>query len=584
MSPYAAPLAEIRFALRHLGGLGDHGDAAAPELVDAVLDEAARLAGEVIAPTNRAGDREGARLVGGVVTTPTGFKDAYAALVQGGWNGLAFPVEHGGQGLPALLAIAVQEMWHSANMALALCPLLTQAAVHLLLHHGSPAQKRLYLPKLVTGEWTGTMNLTEPQAGSDLGALRMRAVRDGERYLLTGQKIFITYGDHDLAENIVHMVLARIQGAPPGPKGISLFLAPKIMVDDAGKLLAANDVRVVSLEHKLGIHGSPTAVMAYGDGGGATGFLVGEENRGLEAMFVMMNNARLAIGVQGLAVAERAYQQARAYAATRLQGRAPDGAGPAAILKHPDIRRMLVTMKARIEAARGLTYIAADALDSGRHRNQPDRLRLGELLTPVVKAWCTDMGVEVASAALQVQGGMGYIEETGAAQHYRDARIAPIYEGTNGIQANDLVLRKLGRDGGEAARRFIGAVALIDAELAARDGPDFAAIRAGLSAARADLAAATEWMVAALRGDAASALAGAVPYLKLFGTVGGGFAMARSALAAERLRRDGADRFLDAKIGTARFYAEHILPLSAALRPAIVSGAASALAFPEEIF
>ena len=432
---YTAPVADLQFVLEELAGISEiaslpgYGDVT-PDLVRSVLDEAAKVASGVIAPLNRVGDRQGSRLDNGVVRTPDGFREAYAKFTAGGWNAVAFDPAHGGQGLPWALALAVQEMVTSACMSFSLCPLLTQGAVELLTAHGSAAQKQRYLSKLVSGEWTGTMNLTEPQAGSDVGALRTRAVRDGDHYRITGQKIFITYGEHDLAENIVHMVLARTPGAPLGVRGVSLFIVPKYRVRPDGTPGERNDLRCVSLEDKLGIHGSPTAVMAYGDNEGAVGELVGEENRGIEYMFTMMNNARLSVGVEGLAIGERAYQQARDYAKGRVQGRAGDGpdATPVPIIRHPDVRRMLMTMRAQIEAMRALVAFTAGSLDRAkRHPDAAERARhqaVVDLLTPVVKAWCTDTGCAIASTAIQVHGGLGFIEATGVAQHYRDARIA----------------------------------------------------------------------------------------------------------------------------------------------------------------
>ncbi len=455
MIPYSPPLADMRFALDELAGLPAIAqlpgcEQASADLVDAVLEEAGKLARDVLAPLNDVGDRERARLENGVVRTPTGFKEAYQKYAEGGWNALPFEPEHGGQGLPVALSTAVLEMWNSANMGFALCPLLNIGAVELLQAHGSDEQKRIYLAKMVSGEWTGTMNLTEPQAGSDVGALRTRAVKEGDHYRISGQKIFITYGDHDFTSNIVHMVLARTPDAPPGTKGISLFLAPKFLVKPDGSPGERNDIRTVSLEHKLGIHASPTCVLAFGDNAGAIGTLVGEENRGIECMFTMMNSARLNVGLQGVAIAQRAYQQARDFARQRVQGR-PIGAKTALpIIHHPDVRRMLLAMKAQIEAMRGLAYVTAGTIDRARH--EPDAAareaaqRRVDLLIPVVKAWSTDLGVEIASTGVQVHGGMGYIEETGAVQHLRDSRINPIYEGTNGIQANDLIGRKLMRE------------------------------------------------------------------------------------------------------------------------------------------
>ncbi|MBI3454119.1 MAG: acyl-CoA dehydrogenase, partial [Rhodospirillales bacterium] len=456
MSTYTAPLNELGFVLEEIAGLPriaalpgyDH---ATSDLVGQVLEEAGKVASEVLAPLNTVGDRTGSVLENGVVRTPPGFKEAYRQHVDGGWNSVPFDAEHGGQGLPWVVATAIQEMWTSANFAFNLCPLLNLGAVELLQAHGSAEQKRLFLPKMVSGEWTGTMNLTEPQAGSDVGALRTRAERADGHYKIIGQKIFITYGEHDFTDNIIHLVLARTPGAPAGSKGISLFVVPKFQVGPDGQMGPRNDLRCVSLEHKLGINASPTCVMAYGDNGGATGYLIGEENRGLEYMFTMMNSARLNVGLQGVSIAERAYQQARDFAHTRMQGydMAKRGDGPVPIIRHPDVRRMLLVMRANTEATRALAYAAYAALDhADRHPDAAERQRWQarvDLLTPVVKAWSTDTGVEVASLGIQIHGGMGFIEETGAAQHLRDARIAPIYEGTNGIQANDLVFRKLGR-------------------------------------------------------------------------------------------------------------------------------------------
>jgi alkylation response protein AidB-like acyl-CoA dehydrogenase len=584
MIPYSPPLADMRFALDELAGLPQIAllpgcEQASADLVDAVLEEAATLARDVLAPLNDVGDRERARLENGVVRTPSGFKEAYRRYAEGGWNAVPFEPAHGGQGLPVALSTAILEMWNSANMGFALCPLLNIGAVELLQAHGSDAQKDTYLGKMVSGEWTGTMNLTEPQAGSDVGALRTRAVKDGDHFRIAGQKIFITYGDHDFTENIVHMVLARLPDAPAGTRGISLFLVPKFLVNPDGSLGARNDIRTVSLEHKLGIHASPTCVLAFGDNGGAIGWLVGEENRGIECMFTMMNSARLNVGLQGVAIAERAYQQARDFARQRVQGR-PLGAKTALpIVHHPDVRRMLLGMKAQIEAMRGLAYVVAGTIDRARHERdaalREAAQRRVDLLIPVVKAWSTDLGVEIASTGVQIHGGMGYIEETGAVQHLRDSRINPIYEGTNGIQANDLLGRKLMRDRGAAARDFIAEMRLLDRFLAAQPAPAFATIRTHLAPAFDALEAATAWIVESWDADPARTIAGAVPYLKLFGTVAGGSVMARAALAAQsRLDRgDGADGFNQAKLATAAFYAEQYLPGAAGLLPAVRGGA-----------
>jgi len=575
--PYAAPLADMRLTIEAVAAL----DGEAAELVGPVLDEAARFAASELDPLNQPADRTGSVLENGVVRTPAGFRDAYRRYVEGGWMGLAVAPEHGGQGLPAALATPVVEMLNSACMSWALCPLLSAGAIDMLAAHGSPEQKRLYLAKLVSGEWTGTMNLTEPQAGSDLGALRTRAVpqrdaRWGEHYRITGQKIFITYGDHDLTDNIIHMVLARTPDAPSGSRGISLFLVPKFLPDIEGRPRERNDLRPLRLEEKLGIHASPTCVMSYGENEGAIGWRIGDENRGLEAMFTMMNSERLGVGVQGVAIAERAYQQARDYARTRVQGMpvgTPRGAAKGGesvppIIHHPDVRRMLLSMRAATEAMRALAYFGAATIDASRNSENDQAQfraqRRADLFIPVVKAWCTDLGVEVASTGIQVHGGMGYIEETGAAQYLRDARIAPIYEGTNGIQANDLVGRKLGRDRGEAARELISEMRASLAELGA---PDLSAFHQPLTEGIDALDTATAYLVAA---EPALAAAGSVPYLQLCGTVLGGWLMARVGSAALRHQ----DRSIaTAKLATARFYAEHVLARAPAYLPGIMGGA-----------
>jgi len=585
VSDYAAPLADMRFALKEVVGLADIAalpgcEQAAPDLVDQVLDEAAKLAGDVIAPLNAIGDRERSRLENGVVRTPSGFGDAYRSYVEGGWNSLPFDPGYGGQGLPQVVSTAVLEMWTSANMAFSLCPLLTIGAVELLQAHGSPEQKQTYLPKMISGEWTGTMNLTEPQAGSDVGALRTRAVKKGDHYEITGQKIFITYGDHDMAANIVHMVLARLPDAPAGTRGISLFIVPKRLVNPDGSLGQMNDLRPVSLEHKLGIHGSPTCVMAYGDRGGAVGYLVGEPNRGMEYMFTMMNNARLNVGLQGVAIAERAYQQARDFARVRVQGR-PVGArtdGPLPIIHHADVRRMLLDMRACTEAARALTYYVAACIDRARHHPDAEerqrQQRRVDLLIPVVKAWCTDIGVEVASTGVQVHGGMGYIEETGAAQHLRDARIAPIYEGTNGIQANDLVARKIARDMGRAAKELAAEIGTFNDELQRTSTEDVALIRDEFPFCLEAMRRAAEWVALSTVDHMPRVLAGAVPYLRLVATVTSGWLLAKGVLAARQALTQGRGnpRFLEAKLLTARFFVEHRLTIVRSLFPAISGG------------
>ncbi|MEX0923352.1 MAG: acyl-CoA dehydrogenase [Rhodovibrionaceae bacterium] len=595
MSDYHAPLDEMRFLLREIAGLPEIAalpgyEEASTDLAEAILTEAGKLCREELAPLNRSGDIAGSVYENGAVHTPAGFKEAYRHYVEGGWNSLPFDPAFGGQGLPWALAIPVQEMLNSANMSFALCPLLNVGAVELLQTHGSDEQKATYLPKMISGEWTGTMNLTEPQAGSDVGAVKTRAEKQADgSYRITGQKIYITYGEHDFTENIVHMVLARLPNAPEGTKGISLFLVPKFIPKEDGTPGARNDLRCASIEHKLGIKASPTCVMAYGDDGGATGYLIGQEHGGMACMFTMMNNARLAVGVQGIAIAERATQQALAYARERVQGRSLDGrTKDTRIVSHPDVRRMLMTMRATTEAARALSYYTAGALDRAlRHPEESERSRqqqdVVELLIPVVKAWCTDIGCEVASLGVQVHGGMGFIEETGAAQHYRDARILPIYEGTNGIQAMDLIGRKICRLEGKPVQAFLAGVQTTLNHLEDSSNEDLIAINEALSEAAEALEEATDWLLETWKNDIEEAAAGATPYLKLFGTVAGGWLLARGALAArESLDREEGDRdFLAAKIKTARFYAENILPFATAQAEA-ARGSASVLALETE--
>lgn len=594
MTSYNAPLADMRFLLHDLGLLksvnGLPGmEEATGDLVDAILEEANKLARDKLAPINHPADLSGgSKMENGIVRTPDGWKDAYDAFVEGGWSAVPFDPNFGGQGLPWLVGIVLQEMWQSANMAWALCPLLTQGAVELLSAHGTDAQKTAWLPKLISGEWTGTMNLTEPGAGTDVGALKTKAEKSGDHYLIRGQKIFITYGEHDLTDNTVHMVLARATNAPDGVKGISLFIVPKVLVNADGTPGARNDLRCVSLEEKLGIHGSPTCVMAYGDNEGAVGYLVGEENRGMEYMFTMMNNARISVGLEGVAIAERAYQQARDYARDRVQGKTAGG-DSGAIIGHPDVRRMLMTMRALTEAGRAITYDLAAMLDiSKRHKEENWSVyaaRRVALLTPVVKAWCTDMGVEVASLGVQVHGGMGYIEESGAAQHYRDARILPIYEGTNGVQALDLVGRKLLRDEGVGALEYIDEVHSLINGLNQRSEGDLVAIRRHLAAGVDALDNATQWLLDAGAENQVDALAGATPYLRLFGIVAGGAMLARSALrATESIESGGDDPILADKIVVARFYAEQILPQATGLATSISAGSGAIMALAEDRF
>ncbi len=581
---YRAPVSDILFAMTHEAGLakgltdGLYADLA-DGFAEATLREAGKFAENILAPLNRLGDKEPARLEAGRVVTTPGWPSAYKQWTAGGWNAIATPVDYGGMALPALLNTACVEIWNSANMAFSLCPLLTQGAIEAVHSHASEALKSLYLAKLVSGEWTGTMNLTEPQAGSDLGALRTKAERreDGT-YGIFGSKIFITYGEHDLAENIIHFVLARLPDAPAGTRGISLFLVPKFLVEADGSLGARNDVQCVSLEHKLGIHASPTCAMAYGEHGGATGYLVGEENKGLACMFTMMNNARLNVGVQGVAIAERAFQLALAYAKERRQGRAPGDSGEtmSAIIRHPDVRRMLMTMKALTAAARAICLMTASAIDrSQRAKTEAERGEAAErasLLTPVAKAFATDIGSDVASIGLQVHGGMGYIEETGAAQFLRDARIASIYEGTNGVQAIDLVQRKLPLAEGAAVKREIDDMRAVLEALQMTKAESFGAMALRMGEAVAALERATGFMLKTSASRMEDALAGAAPYLRLFALARGGTALARGALAAHRLAGGETDPALAARIATARFFAENIATEAGGLELAVLHG------------
>ena len=581
---YQAPVADIAFALKHAAGFGRaladgvYGDLAEDD-VDAVLQEAGKFATDILAPLNASGDRHGTPFQDGAVTMPPGWKGAYRAWAQAGWNGLAAPAQWGGQDLPHGLNAACIEMWNSAAMAFGLGPVLTMAGIDALVAHGSDELKRAYLPKLVSGEWMGTMQLTEPQAGSDVGALRTRAERAGNgSYRITGQKIFITYGEHDLSENIIHFVLARLPDAPPGTKGISLFLVPKFLLNADGSNGQRNDVRAHSIEHKLGIHASPTCTMVYGDNGGALGFLVGEENRGMACMFTMMNQARLSVALQGVAIAERATQQALAYARERKQGRATDArSGSSPIIAHPDVKRMLLTMRALTRAARAISYATAVALDRAQRspeegaRNAAHERAL--LLTPVAKAFSTDIGSEVASLGVQVHGGMGYVEETGAAQHYRDARIAAIYEGTNGIQGIDLVTRKLPLAGGATVKTYIGELRRAVAAIDAANDPGFGATAPRLREAVDSLERATQWLLGRAHNDVDAALAGATPYLRLFALASGGALLAEEALAAMRLSGNGTDAA--SRIAIARYFAENLAVGAGGLEQTVVEGADS---------
>ena len=591
MSEYSAPLRDMRFILDEVANFDVISslpgyEEATPDLVDAVLEEANKLASEVLAPLNQSGDEQGSRLENGVVVSPDGFADAHAQFVESGWGSLPFDPEYGGQGLPFTLGAPLLEMWASANMGYSLLPLLTQGGIDAIGHYGSAEQKATYLENLVTGKWSGTMNLTEPQAGSDVGAVKTKAeIQLDGSYKITGTKIFITWGDHELSENIVHLVLARLPDAPGGTKGISCFIVPKYLVNEDGSIGERNDLRCVSLEHKLGIHASPTAVMSFGDNGGATGYLLGPENGGMRVMFVMMNNARFGVGMEGVAIAERSYQHALAYAKERVQGRVVGGGQDATIVDHPDVRRMLMQMKALTEASRALAYYAASQNDlASHHENEVAREAANDrlaLLTPLVKAWSTDIGVEVASLGVQVHGGMGFIEETGAAQYYRDSRIAPIYEGTNGIQALDLVGRKLPLAGGAAVGSLFAEISGTAAEL---QNGDMAEVGNSLALAHEALVKATDWISTGHVDDPRAQGTGATNYLKMFSTVVGGWLMGRAALAASRklAASEGDAGFYNAKIATTRFYAEQVLSQVPGLLSAVTSSSEATFAIDPE--
>jgi alkylation response protein AidB-like acyl-CoA dehydrogenase len=597
---YTAPIKDMLFVLRELAGLKQIQqlpgcEDATDETVQAVLEENARFMGEVVAPLNWSGDTQPGKWDNGNVTTSPGFREAFRSFAEAGWQGIQHPTEFGGQGLPKIVGAACMEMMQAANLSFALCPLLTDGAIEALLVAGSDEQKALYLPRLIDGTWTGTMNLTEPQAGSDLSQVRSRAEPQADgTYRVFGQKIFITYGDHDLAENIVHLVLARTPNAPEGVKGISLFIVPKFVVDAKGTVGKRNDVYCASIEHKLGIKASPTCVLLFGDGKGdvgpgATGYLVGEENRGLEYMFVMMNAARFQVGMQGIAICDRAYQKAVSYAKDRVQSRAVEGSsGPVAIIRHPDVRRMLMFMRSSTEAARAVAYVAAGYHDVAHHHPdaaiRKEAQSAYEYLVPIVKGWSTEISIDVASTGVQVHGGMGFIEETGAAQFYRDARILTIYEGTTAIQANDLVGRKTSRDGGATARTFIAQMRATAAELA-QAGDECAVIGQRLAAAADAYASVVEFVVGQYRNDIRAVFAGSVPYLTLAGITHGGWQLARAALAARRLIAAADDvPFAQAKIATARFFADHLLVTASALAASIVAGSTGTLALAEEQF
>jgi alkylation response protein AidB-like acyl-CoA dehydrogenase len=593
MTDYRAPVKQMRFTIEHLAEFAEvralpDFEAVDGDTVEAVLEEAAKFAGSVLAPTNVVGDREGVKVVGDDVQVPAVFTSTYRQFCEGGWPGIASNPEFGGQGLPKTLSVACDEMWAAANVSFALCPELSQGAILAMDRHATDEVKAMFMEKLVSGQWAGTMCLTEPQAGSDLSSLTARAEAKGDRYLITGQKIFITWGDHPMAENIVHLVLARLPDAPPGNKGISLFVVPKFKVNADGSPGERNDNRPVSVEHKMGIHASPTAVMSFGDKGGAEGFLVGKPNEGLAAMFVMMNYMRLGVGLQGVGIADRSYQHAVAYSRERVQGRAPGEKGRVAIIRHPDVRRMLLSMRALTQASRAICYYTGSCLDRAAHASDPQAaarwLARAELLTPIAKAWPTEVALETTSNGIQIHGGMGYVEETGAAQFYRDARIAPIYEGTNGIQAIDLVGRKLVRDGGATVSDFVSDMRAVDAPLA-NAGEELAVLRSALSRALDELVQSSTHILTGDRKDPELTSAVAYNYLMLLGTVIGGWQLARGALVAVREIAAGGDKaFLEVQIVMARFYAEQVLPRCAAYAAAIRAGSGSIMALAADNF
>ncbi len=594
---FTAPVKDMLFVLKELAGIDDVAalpgfDDAGFETAQAVLEEAAKLSGEVLAPLNVEGDRAPSSWRDGEVTATPGFKAAFEQFAAGGWQGLQHPTEYGGQGLPKLIGTPCNEMLNAANLSFALCPLLTDGAIEALLTAGTEEQKQRYVPKLISGEWTGTMNLTEPQAGSDLALVRSRAEPQGDgSYKVFGTKIFITWGEHDMAENIVHLVLARVPNAPEGVKGISLFIVPKFLINEDGSLGERNDVHCVSIEHKLGIKASPTAVLQYGDNGGATGYLIGEENRGLEYMFIMMNAARFGVGTQGVAIAERAYQQAVGYAKERVQSRPVDGSAKQSvtIVHHPDVRRMLAAMRSQTEGARALAYVAAGHADIAHHHpDEAVRARhqaIYEFLVPIVKGWSTEMANDVTSLGVQVHGGMGFIEETGAAQHYRDARILAIYEGTTAIQANDLIGRKTARDGGAVAKALLDEVAQTIEALSQADGAAAASVRTQLEQGVQALSRVVDFVLENVKRDPNAVFGGSVPYLKLAGIVLCGWQMGRALLAAQRNLADD-PAFYGAKIAMAQFYAEHILSQAGGLATAVLTarGDEGVLALAEDQF
>ena len=594
---YKAPLNDMLFGIKHLANIDQIAqipgfEDAGFDTAQAVLEECAKFSEGVLSPLNWEGDKNPSTWKNGVVTTTPGFKEAFKQYAEGGWQGLQHPSDFGGQNLPKTIGAACGEMTNSANMSFALCPMLTDGAIEALLTAGSDALNAVYLEKMISGQWTGTMNLTEPQAGSDLAAVRSRAEPQADgSYKVFGTKIYITYGEHDMAENIVHLVLARASGAPEGVKGISLFVVPKFMVNANGTLGARNDVHCVSIEHKLGIKASPTAVLQFGDHGGAAGYLVGEENRGLEYMFIMMNSARYAVGVQGIAIAERAYQKAVTFAKDRVQSRPVDGSikASAPIIHHPDVKRMLMTMRAYTEGCRAMASVAAAAYDASHHHPDADvrkqNLAFYEFMVPLVKGYSTEMSQEVTSLGVQVHGGMGFIEETGAAQYYRDSKILTIYEGTTAIQANDLIGRKTARDGGQTAKGIAGQIEATEAELIKNGSADALAVAKRLKAARQAFVDVVEFVAANTKASPNAVFSGSVPYLMLAGNVVAGWQMARSLLVAQEQLAQGVDvGFMQAKIVTARFYADHLLTKAPGMRDSIVEGADCVTALALEAF
>ncbi|MGI9265071.1 MAG: acyl-CoA dehydrogenase [Gammaproteobacteria bacterium] len=591
---YFAPVRDMEFVINELAGLDEIAELpgfeeSTADLVSAVLEEAGKFSGEVLAPLNKTGDEEGSRLVDGKVVVPSGFSEAYEQFVECGWLGIGKDVEFGGQGMPHLVATAVDEMWNASNLSFSLCPLLTSGAVAALLKHADGSLKATYVAKMVSGEWAGTMNLTEPQAGSDLAAIRTEATPEDDHYRIRGQKIFITWGDQEMTENVIHLVLARLPDAPEGVRGISLFLVPKYLVNADGSIGSRNDIHVVSLEHKLGVHASPTCTVALGDTEGAVGYLVGKANRGLACMFTMMNAARLGTGLQGVAIADRAYQQAVAYAKERVQGSSTSGEGRVTIINHPDVRRMLMLMRSQTEAMRSVAYITGAFLDRAGHAPEEGDRQLSQqrvdLLTPIAKAWCTEVAQEVTTLGLQVHGGMGYIEDTGSAQHFRDGRITTIYEGTTGIQASDLVGRKILRDEGQAMRSLLGDIRAFEKTMPT-DDERLAILRRELTSGREALADVTDWILTNAPSDRNAAGSVSVNLLMLMGTVIAGWHMARAAISAIKKLDGGTTEgsFYETKLVTARFYAEQVMPRIRAYRDAVVSGSESTMALEEHQF